>query len=230
MYENHYLKLYCKPVTLPPANDILQEGALLHGTPYSRVNFESILKEGLISPDLGKSLREAKHDKRSIGGIDTFAVAKKQTIKQYFDWLATDTGNSPLKNERCFWRDENGFVDLTDPNGPVKRKSLVFVVNPKHPDLKPIMDYKTPALTLPDGAPNPEYKGLFTLKTTEGTPPGHTPRGPNHHWVPVGIPSGYFEKIIVGADITPEQVSEMKELIKKYNLNAKVFNTKGEVL
>lgn len=57
-----------------------------------------------------------------------------------------------------------------------------------------------------------------------------TPAFARHTFIPVGIPSNYFEKIIVGNKITKEQISEIKNMISKYGLDTKVYDIEGKLL
>lgn len=219
---NNFLLLQKNKVT-HPASPTIAESSLMHGMKYDKITLNSILENGLVSPDIGKNIRPAYGEQRTIGGVDTWLNDKTRNIKEYFqDWLSTrpnDYPTSPLPTFRSEWRGENKWIDLSGKSGD----KIVFVVNPNaHPELNEITKYKV----------TPETSKLpSTLFGEKMTGDMYTkPHFKRHTFVPVGIPANYFEKIIVGDQLTESQINEIKALIKKHGLDAKVFNTKGETL
>ena len=84
LYENQFLTLAKNKVS-HPTTPILSKGALLHGENYDPKVIDSILKDGLISIDLGKTLRKTENSQTTIGGIDTWVNDKQRTINEYFN-------------------------------------------------------------------------------------------------------------------------------------------------
>lgn len=227
LYKEQFIKL-SKNKILHPYSPILDKGSLLHGEVYDSKVIDSILKDGLISIDLGKVLRKTPNSQTTIGGIDTWVNDKMRSVDEYFNkWLAQppEYANTPFKklNRQLCWRGENKWIDLSDKCG----KKIVFVVNPtKHKELQEITKYSV----------TPATKGLRTtafggdMTNQKGNCMYETPDFERHTFIPVGIPSNYFEKIVVGKKITPEQVTEIKNMIKKYGLDVKVCDTSGKLL
>lgn len=227
LYKNKFLVLAQNKV-MHPASQILEKGSLLHGENYNPKVIDSILKDGLISIDLGKVLRKTENSQTTIGGIDTWVNDKTRTIDEYFNkWLAQppEYAITPFQklNRQLSWRGENKWIDLGDKGG----NKIVFVINPvKNKELQEITKYSV----------TPKTKGLSTTVmggNMTNQPKNcmyETPAFCRHTFVPVGIPSNYFEKIIVGKKINAAQVAEMKKMIAKYGLDTKIYDIKGNLL
>lgn len=227
LYQNKFLVL-AKNKVKHPASPILEKGTLLHGENYDPTVIDSILKDGLVSIDLGKVLRKTENSQTTIGGIDTWLNDKTRSIDEYFNkWLATPpeyatTNFQKLNRQQC-WRGENKWIDLGDKCG----RKVVFVINPiRNKELQEITKYSV----------TPKTKGLSTtimggnMTNQAKNCMYETPDFCRHTFVPVGIPSNYFEKIIVGKKINDTQIAEIKKMIAKYGLDTKVYDIKGNIL
>ena len=227
LYKNQFLVL-AKNHVKHPASPILDKGALLHGEQYDKTVIDSILKDGLISIDLGKVLRKTENSQTTIGGIDTWVNEQTRNINEYFNkWLAEAPEHvvTPFQkiNRQLCWRGENKWIDLGDKCG----KKIVFVINPtKNKELQEITKYSVTPKT--KGLSSTVMGGSMTNQT--GNCMYETPAFARHTFIPVGIPSNYFEKIIVGNKITKEQISEIKNMISKYGLDTKVYDIEGKLL
>lgn len=227
LYKNKFLILK-KNRVLHPSKPILEKGSLLHGENYDPKIIDSILQDGLISIDLGKVIRKTENSQTTIGGVDTWVNDQTRNINEYFNkWLAEcpEYATTPFQkmNRQMCWRGENKWIDLSSKNG----NKVVFVVNPvRNTELQEITKYSV----------NPSTKGLYStvmggnLTNQAGNCMYDSPNFARHTFVPVGIPSNYFEKIIIGNKITPEQVLEIKNMVKKYGLDTKIFDTAGMLL
>ncbi len=227
LYENQFLIL-TKNKVYHPTTPMLSKGALLHGENYDPKVIDSILKDGLISIDLGKVIRKTENSQTTIGGIDTWVNDKQRTINEYFNvWLAQcpEYAKTPFQkiNRQMCWRGENKWIDLSHKSS----KKIVFVINPtRNTELQEITKYSV----------TPSTKGLSStvmggnMTNQKGNCMYETPDFIRHTFIPVGIPSNYFEKIIVGNNINKSQIIEIKKIIEKYGLDTKVFDTKGNLL
>lgn len=227
LYRNQFLVL-SKNKVRHPISPILEKGTLLHGEKYNPEVVDSILKDGLVSIDLGKVLRKTENSQTTIGGIDTWVNDKTRSIDEYFNkWLAQppEYAVTPFQkiNRQFAWRGENKWIDLGDKCGD----KIVFVINPvKNKELQEITKYSV----------TPETKGLPTTimgGNMTNQPKNcmyETPAFCRHTFVPVGIPSNYFEKIIVGKNISAAQIAEMKKMIAKYGIDTKIYDIKGNLL
>lgn len=208
-----------------PVSDIIQEGSLLHSQRFNADTFKATLKDGLVSGDIGSSLRQANGEQRTIGGLDTWVNDKTRTIKQYFhEWLATPpehginkiTGS--IRNREFNWRGENTWMDLA--NGGKKQKNIAFVISPvKHKELENFMQYKVTQNN--KNSPTTFFGGSMTKGMYE------TENFARHTFIPVGIPSPYIEKIIVGDKITESEITFIKSAAAELGLDLKVYNTLG---
>ena len=212
----HYISISKNKIN-HPVSATIHKGSLMHSQNFDIKTLRETLENGLISGDIGK-LRIPNGEQRTIGGLDTWAVDKTRSIKEYFrEWLATppEFANTPFRriNREAAWRGENKWMDLA--NGGKKQRNIAYVINPNNCDeLKPFLEYKV----------TPQTKNLRETIMGGGMTSGmyETQDYIRHTFVPVGVPANYIEKIIVGDKISQEEIREIKRIISELGLDVKV--------
>ena len=230
MLENLYQKYIniSKNKVSHPESNIIREGDLLHSQKFEPSTLRASLKNGLLSGDIGHTIRESNGEQRTIGGLDTWVCDKSRSIKEYFlEWLSTPpehginiiTGKP--RSREFNWRGENLWMDLGCDGK--KQRNIAFVISPqKHKELDSFMKYKVTQKN--KNSPSTLMGGQMTSGMYESE------NFVRHTFIPVGIPSPYIEKIIVGDKITDLEINTIKSMVAELGLDLKVYNTLGKRL
>ena len=105
----------------------------------------------------------------------------------------------------------------------VKQRNIAFVISPqKHKELDSFMKYKVTQKN--KNSPSTLMGGQMTSGMYESE------NFVRHTFIPVGIPSPYIEKIIVGDKITDLEINTIKSMVAELGLDLKVYNTLGKRL
>ena len=58
----------------------------------------------------------------------------------------------------------------------------------------------------------------------------HFPYGENLKSILVGVPSNCISKIVIGEGLRPDEITHIKAIIKKMNLDINIYNVLGNIL
>ena len=199
---------------------VIKEGDMIHGMSYQPEALESILKDGIVSGDIaftGKNVQSDEaflknglkiicEDGETFGCADFYTSPKTMAIDEYFSYAFREI--KPFKRA----------PEASKLPNNTKKRSIAFIVDSEK--------FKEMCPTLSQNSATP--------RTLESSPLNgiihHFPYGENLKSVLVGVPSNCISKIVIGAGLKTEEITHIKSIIQRMNLDINIYDISGNIL